>query len=276
MKRLVLSILTALAFTAPAFAYQTLELESHGWWIEKRAGEAPEGRHIHVEVPFPLHQVVTGTITLPVTVRLHNDPGRVSMVRIQVFPKLAVKVPVSLDCPGHECSWVVPVKVDTTKVPDGRWEFRITANIKDSDATFGKRFYQTTRWHATVANGNGPIGSASPDKRSPGAGGWYEGTDYMNIFCGPAGGNLIAAPISGVVSLNCKFDADTAIAEIDANSHVGNRGTVVLDTSGGSRTVTFDSRKFSNGRHKLFLRTCKTIADGTGCGQLVLPLQFAN
>lgn len=277
MKHLLLGALAALLFAGPAGAYSTFQLESHGWWIEARAGEAPEGRHIHVEVPFPLHQVVSGTITLPVTVRLHNNPGRVSMVRVQVFDKLTTSVKVSLSCPGHECSWLVPVKVDTTQVPDGRWEFRITANIKAGDAAFGKRFYQTTRWHATIANGNGPIGAAkSPEKRSPGAGAWYEGTDYMNVLCGPKGYDFIASALSGVVSLSCVFEGQTAIAEMDANSHAQNRGTVLLDTSGGAKTVTFDSRKFSNGRHKLFLRTCKTISDGTGCGQLVLPLEIAN
>jgi hypothetical protein len=268
-----------LATAAPAGAHSTFDIESHGWWIEKRAGEPPEGRHIHVEVPFPLHQVISGTITLPITVALHNQPGRVSMIRVQVTDgKYNVKTQVSLSCPDHDCEWTVPVKVDTTKVPtDGSYEFRITANIVAKDAAFGRRFYQSTRWHATIANGK-PV---APRKsgwhaRSPGAAGWYEGVSYTNVLCGPKGYDLIASPISGTVSLPCKFDGQTAVAEMDANSHAHHRGTVLLDSSGGSKTISFDSRKFSNGRHQLFLRTCKTISNGTGCGQLVLPLEIAN
>lgn len=283
MNLLVSSIFAALVFAAPVCANAaTWNLESQGWWTQNQAGEPPEGRHIHAEVRFPLNQVVSGTLTLPVTVKLHKQPGRVSAVRVQLFNgsgknALTVTVPVSLSCPGPDCESVVPVNIDTTRVTDGTYEFRITADIKAADAAFGKRFYQTTRWHATLANGNGPIGTAPQANRSPGAAGWYDGIGYTNVYCGPGGYNLIASPVSGTVSLSCRFASQTAFASIDPAFHAGNNpGTVLLDTFGGTKTVTFNSSAFSNGSHKLFLRTCKTIASGTGCGALVLPLEIAN
>src|SRR5215208_2451777 len=170
MKKLLLALCTLLA--TPAFA---VNLESQGWWRQNNANEPEFGRHIHLSTAFPLNQVVSGVVNLPITVQLHEQPGTVKFVRVQLFDAYTKTVPVNFSCAVADCTFNVNVPVDTTQVEDGLWEWRLTANINARDAAFGQRFFQTTRWDAFTANGNPPSRQPANMSRSPGAAGWYEG-----------------------------------------------------------------------------------------------------
>ncbi len=251
-------------------------LASQGWWRENKAGEAPEGRHIHVETCFPLHQNISGTFHLDIWVKLHNKPGRVSMVRIQAFNVYTLIQPVNLTCDTNDCTYLVPMDVDTTKIPNGNREFRITANIRAQDAAFGKRFYQTTRWHAVINNGGSGHSGSESRSRSPGAAGWYG--SYANVYCGPNDGfNLISKNQSGVVTMTCRFDRSTAFATLDPDFHHGNSGTVILNaTTGGVKTFGIDTTTLTNGTHKLFVSTSAKTGSGVLTGVLVLLFNVQN
>ncbi|TLZ64910.1 MAG: hypothetical protein E6K13_00820 [Methanobacteriota archaeon] len=265
-------------FTCVGYPEPRWYLGSQGWWRQNLPGEAPEGRHVHAETCFPLHQVVSGILHLDVVVKLHNQPGKVSMVRIQAFNVYTLIQPVSLECPTNDCTFIVPMDVDTTKIPNGNREFRITANIRAGDATFGERFYQTTRWHAVIDNsGSGGSSGKESRSRSPGAAGWYQGLSYANLYCGPDDGfKLISKPVAGVVTITCRFTRSTAFATIDPDFHHGSSGTVLLNARAGTWTITIDSTTLTNGPHRLFLSTSASNGSGTLTGALVLTFNVQN
>lgn len=268
-------------FTCTGYPEQRVFIESHVWWIQNgdTLPKFGEGRHIHVVTCFPLNHHVRGTVHLDVMITLHNDPGIVKALRIQAFNVATWTVPLNLRCTtpdaSGDCVYTIPIDLDTIKVPNGEREFRITANIPNN--VFGQRMYQTTRWHMIIDNPGASINPGSESaSRSPGAAGWYHST-YANVFCGPNDGyNLVSHPISGVISITCKFDQQTAKAAIDSNSHLGIPGTVVLNTTGGTRTITFDTRTLSNGPHKLVLATDRSFSDGSLRGQLILHFTVQN
>jgi len=222
--------------------------------------------------------VVSGILHLDVVVKLHNQPGKVSMVRIQAFNVYTLIQPVSLECPTNDCTFIVPMDVDTTKIPNGNREFRITANIRAGDATFGERFYQTTRWHAVIDNsGSGGSSGKESRSRSPGAAGWYQGLSYANLYCGPDDGfKLISKPVAGVVTITCRFTRSTAFATIDPDFHHGSSGTVLLNARAGTWTIAIDSTTLTNGPHRLFLSTSASNGSGTLTGALVLTFNVQN
>jgi hypothetical protein len=274
MKKLLLALCTLLA--TPAFA---VTLESQGWWRQNNvvgANEPEFGRHIHLSTEFPLNQVVSGVVNLPIRVQLHEQPGTVKFVRVQLFDAYTKTVKVNFPCTIADCDFTVNVPVDTTQVEDGLWEWRLTANIAARDAAFGQRFFQTTRWNAFTENGNPPSTQSANPARSPGAAGWYEGVNYANVFCGPEGFNFVTQPQSGTVSLTCRTDRQTFAAYIDPHFHVGDKGIVLLETTAGKRTITINTNTLSNGFHRLQVRGCAISASGELCGVLALPFTVQN
>ncbi len=272
--------------TCEGYPEKRVFLESQVWWKDSTTNES-EGRHLHMGTCFPLHQNVQGVVHLDVRIMAHNmeNEGTIKALRVQIFGngssgQFTTKLPLSLDCQSDDCMWWQDIDVDTRKVPyDGRWEFRITANI--SDTAQGHRMYQTTRWHATLANGK-PVQDKPNPARSPGAGGWYTGTGYMNVFCGIGGTgyDLVTKVQSGVAKITCKFEGKNATASIDPAFHdePPNEGTVLLNTnSGGTHSITINTASLGNGAHKLFLKTDATgVNGGTGSGVLILPFTVQN
>lgn len=269
--------------TCAGYPEKRVYLQSHGWW--QAPGVAFPGKHVHLETCFPLHQKVKGIVRFDTIIRLHamQNNGAINLVRVQIFnngtpDQFTTQKSVNLSCSVTDCSWVIPIDVDTTRVPnDGRWEFRMTANVPKTAE--GNRFYQTTRWSATLNNGK-IVKNGESLNRSPGAAGWYTGVDYQNVFCGPNDGySLVSSPKSGVVTIACKFEMQTAFASIDPNFHAGDPGKILLNYStGGMKNITIDTRKLSNGPHKLLLRTDAKVTkpQGTASGVLVLPFTVAN
>lgn len=266
---------------------QRVFLESQGWWKDSTIAEM-EGRHIHLGTCFPLHQQVRGIVHFDVRIMLHNmaNWGAINLLRVQIFnngssSQFTTSIPLKLTCPTDDCQWLRPIDVDTTRVPyDGPWEFRMTANIPKTAQ--GHRFYQSTRWHAILANGK-PVKIGTNATRSPGAAGWYTGADYTNVYCGigDSGYKFVSTPQSGVVALTCKFDRQTAFASLDPafHSEPPSEGVVLLnDLTGGTKTITVDTSMLSDGRHNLFLRTSTTVTKppGTASGVLVLPFTVSN
>ncbi|MGQ0656868.1 MAG: hypothetical protein ACT4NU_02055 [Chromatiales bacterium] len=273
--------------TCEGYPEQRVFLESQVWWKDETTSEA-EGRHLHLGTCFPLHESISGVLHLDVRIMVHNmaNHGAIKKLRVQIFNNGSssvntTAVDLALNCTTDDCVWWQPIDVDTTRVPyDGRWEFRITANIPET--VQGHRMYETTRWHAILNNGK-PVKDGTSSKRSPGAGGWYEGASYMNVFCGTDGSgyDFVTKVQSGVVKLTCKFDRKTAFASIDPAFHAEppHEGTILFNSkSGGIYTLTINTTTLSNGAHKLFLRTEATGTNppGTGAGVLVLPFTVQN
>jgi hypothetical protein len=250
-------------------------IEGQSWWVDSQ--NPFPGQHVHLGTCFPLHQTVSGKVHFDLRVMAHNVPGAIKKIAVQVFGNGSIQSKaVDLNCTTVDCTWWVPFDLDTTKMSyNGRWEFRLRAIIPNTPN--GNQQYNSTRWHATINNPGKPWKDTSnPISRSPGGAGWYTGIGYMNVYCGPDGYDFVRRPLSGVVKLTCRFDKDTAFASIDGNFHAGNPGQVVLNSTGGSKTMTIDTTQLANGKHRLFLRTDRKIASGTGSGAQALTFEVQN
>jgi hypothetical protein len=222
-------------------------------------------------------QTVRGVVHFDIKVMAHNMPGAIKKIAVEAFGNGSIQSKaVDLNCATMDCTWWVPFDFDTTKTSyNGRWEFRLRAIVPTTPN--GNKQYNSTRWHATIDNAGKPVKNGAESlSRSPGGAGWYTGIGYMNVFCGPGGYDFVRQPQRGVVSLSCKFDQQTAFASIDANFHAGDPGKVVLDSSGGTKTITIDTRTLTNGKHRLFMRTDAKTSAGTGSGAQALFFEVQN
>lgn len=277
MKKFAAALLSLLAIAVPSASATVLE--SQAWWQEGGVlgqvdGTSMSSRHIHLSVDFPLHQNISGIVSFPVTVKLHNQPGTVKALRVQVFDVKTVSKSENWTCATDDCTFTDTLVVDTRSLPDGNREFRFTANIPDSSDPGVDRFYETTRWHAVLSNGN-PVNNGGENRtRSPGAGGWYQGVNYMNVFCGygnASGYNLIVAPNANARMVTCRFDRSWAFVSIDPDFHHGYPGRIIVDKAVSDQQVTFTiPTDLTPGQHKLFVRTDAQGPTGVGSGALVM------
>ncbi|MGH3665157.1 MAG: hypothetical protein ACRDU8_03520, partial [Egibacteraceae bacterium] len=67
------------------------------------------------------------------------------------------------------------MSVDTTEAPDGRQEFRFSANVVQEG---GDRMFQSTGWQAYLENGKRERHYRKSDVVT--ARGWYHGAEYAN------------------------------------------------------------------------------------------------
>lgn len=234
----------------------TVTLESQVWW-HKTAIVVPEqvGSHIHVKAVVPVPTaIVSGSVTIPMTVTLHNAAGRTSYIRIQaVTPGGSIREVWKQNLvfgPCADCSTDVTATLDTSGWPTGRHELRITANIPDEDPglTGSQRMFQSTGWQLCV-------GSCSPSYRSGNfieARGWYTGRDYANARLTSS---LASVKSGGVITVK------------------------LAPGSGGEPTKfsgVFIDPDFHNGSSGLVVDPCKSDSNQFGCtssfsGNVTLP-----
>lgn len=257
--------------TCEGYAEKRVFVESQGWWIPTNEGV---GEHIHVATCFPHAETVKGTVDFDVRVMLHDSKAKAYLLRIAVGSTVLVQKSISMAC-DTDCTQWHKLSLDTTKwAYDGRQELRFTVKAKEAD---GKIHYQSTGWQAYFANGKPVQHYRSSDLVI--ARGWYTGYDYTNAQLDSA---LPAAPVSGTWSPRVKFTPKTTagatyMATIDPSFHVGNAGTVVLSGAGsGSKTLSIDTTKLTNGRHNLVLLAHDKRTGGTNSGVQVLPFTVQN
>lgn len=211
----------------------TVTLESQVWW-HKTAIVVPEqvGSHIHVRATVPLPTaVVSGPVTIPMTVTLHNAAGPTNFIRIQAVSPGGSNREVwrqSLSVgPCADCSADVTAVINTSGWATGRHELRISANTPDEDPALSgsQRMYQSTGWQMCV-------GSCSPSYRSGNfveARGWYTGRDYANarltssLSTVRSGGTITVKLAPGAGGEPTKFSG----VFIDPDFHNGSAGIVV-------------------------------------------------
>ncbi len=260
-------------------------LESQSWWSDER--QPFPGAHIHLGTCFPLVQEISGTVHFDIRGILHNDPGEVTWLRITVTddPNGA---PIYLEtlswrcAQGDTCVQWFSVDIDTTKLAeDGRKEFRMTFNVSETPdgPNVGNRQFQTTRWHAIIANGGGRPASDYGTTDRTGAAGWYTGSDYSNVRI--RGNDAVEAAygtVCGVWSPTLRGEKARFVVAVDAANHGLDPGTIIYDGPGNNvwRTVEIDTTQFAEGPHKLFLRTDDLLPNGTSSGIFLLPFVVAN
>ncbi|MBM2849416.1 MAG: hypothetical protein HW418_2358, partial [Anaerolineales bacterium] len=171
-------------------------VEAQAWWITTPGKTGTNHGHVHVGTCFPYAQKLSGKVDFDIRVILHDNPGKLNLVRVQLagdFGQIsAVHVPTSRTCavPGT-CEFWYHVTVDTTKSPyDGRQEFRFGARLAEPD---GATMLASTGWQAYLNNGKPVNDYRSYDLTE--ARGWYTNVGYINARLDST---LPTKPVSGI------------------------------------------------------------------------------
>lgn len=256
-------------------------LESQAWWLTTPGRNGTDNGHIHIGTCFPYAQNILGPIVFDIQVILHDNPGEVHVVLVDVMTDGGVtnlvNLPVSYTCDGT-CEFWVHVTADTTRLPyDGRQEFRFRAKVDEPD---GKEMFPTTGWQAYVRNGRTNNDYRSSDLTI--ARGWYTGAGYANAQLNTT---LPTSPVSGIWTFNVKLAPGSGGIPVtyhhvllDANFHAGIPGTVLREGTGEfSGNISLDTRTLSNGPHKLLLKADADESSGsTNSGVLVIRFNVQN
>ncbi len=264
-------------------------LESQAMWMRTPGQSGTDFGAVHLGTCFPNEQIVRGRLRFDLIVKIHNNPGILRGVGIQITSRQAntrvANMALSQTCPGHECEFRYTLYADTTLVADGRQEFRFNARITEPD---GKTLLATTGWQAYIDN-NAPaqvIGDLTGAYRSPRyfteARGWYTDFGYQNArlespLPNSVNGSLVIRVSlkrgsGGSASSRVYVQIDPQHDPCDAPS-----GVVFHRTGEFTGNVTIDTRRLSNGRHHLALRTeVDTPVGSTLGGILILPFTVSN
>lgn len=257
-------------------------LESQSWWSDSRVPFP--GAHIHLATCFPLHQVVTGNVTLNIRGILHGNPGTVNFLRVQVWQQgsnisgnLVQNIPGGWSCPTGECIRDFTMTINTSGLSAGRRELRLTLNIPKTPT--GNRQFNTTRWPLYIRS---TTGSNHTLIDRIGTAGWYTSSEYTQVWITAADALRLAKgpPLSGIFPLHVKGEDDFLEVSVDAKAHGNDPGLVLYDGAGNNtqRTVQLDTRLLADGQHRLFIRTDDpdTSPKGVNSGVFVIPFTVDN
>jgi hypothetical protein len=301
--------------TCNGYPEERVFLESHAWWQPVLNGDEDFG-HLHTETCFPrTHdrngnvQKITGTLQLDVRVVMHDNPGTLDWLRIQVsgdgFNNVGFHRDMNETCTGADdpdwdahmgaCTWWVRADVDTTVAgADGFNELRVSAKVEEPN---GDEMRNSTGWQAYLANGKSVKHYRSDTGAFTEGRGWYEGAGYaIGRLADP-----IPHEVSGTWTPNVVVDegsggVDVARSRVmvDPRFHHGDEGWKVLDQAGSYRgRISIDTTKLADGLHRLYIQAlapcdgssgndCGTKADGsdnnvsTNAGAQVIPFVVNN
>jgi hypothetical protein len=265
----------------------TLFVESQAWWTPApgTTGGNDFG-HVHVAACIPERDVLTANTTIPVTVTLHHNPGKLADLSL-VFKTANSEQTVYKAAPGirtcpvdQTCATTVDVPIDIMKFDRaGLQEIRLRVYVDQPD---GKRMHTSMNFQTYIENGKTRSNvSRQPYLRSKG---WY--TDYG--YCEPdvLSVPLHDKPVSGLWNVKVQqvdhgstdVDPTWHTVRIDANSHLGLPGTILADGPGPLPATTFaiDTTKLSNGVHRLVQRVDCTKGNQTNSGVSVIQFVVQN
>lgn len=287
--------------------YDRWFLETQVWWRDPGQEYLDQG-HIHLGTCFPHMEVVQGTITFDVVIKVHHFHEPLTKLRIQIFESgqnqgctggvattcytFPTPQPV---CMVDDCVYYVKMSVPTTgSTYNGMREFRFSV-FAALDG--GKELYQSTGWRADLNNPGKVVQDFDTRDMIEGRG-WHTNTEYTNarFYIGndPNNPNPLKDPVSGLWKVKARFykgsnSADVTEYEvrIDPNIHAfaPDRVLDVGSDPSGDQIITVDTTKLSNGPHKLFLRagaralstsTTPATLIGTNSGVLVVPFYVQN
>lgn len=285
--------------------------DSQDWW----AHDDPERDfgHLHTQICFPVNATLDEPYEVTVTSVLHRNPGRFYRLMMQSFDggldgddnicndTTAVQCKsfsrTLADCEatggtlsdhGETCRWRDSFTIDPEQLASSGWQqFRFRAFVDEPDGT---RMATSTSLHAEVENGK----SRSRLYRDYATynylrgRGWYTDAQYASAYLIDA--EQLMEPISGIWEPEVHFQAgrnhDGAsparitghMASIDTDFHQGNEGTVLLKGEGQFHgNLRIDTRKLSNGWHRLFLKADQRMPDGhTHSGVLAVWFEVKN
>jgi hypothetical protein len=236
------------------------------------------GQHIHVEVanhPVDGHPIPRAPWTFQVTVKLHNQTGKATYLRIDDSSTTRVKVPLNLG-PCADCQVSFPLTVDFSQWPVGRRELRWHVDVPHN--ADGNRQFTTAR--DQVCNGscspNGPDGRPTPFN---GGGSWYL-SQYATVYDLSPDTQLRPG---GSITFRAAQSASRACAFLNPDFHNGSSGTVLgcwSDTS--KHAVTIPASAVAGDRLVLFASQADGNAGlirllvGTGADRATTDYEFQS
>jgi hypothetical protein len=274
--------------TCSGYPQKRAFLDAQAWWMRTPGQNGTDFGHVHVGTCFPAAQTISGVVHFDVKLVLHDNPGTLTKLRIQIFnsgaPDPVKLVPLSYTCPPPgTCTWWVPVDIDTRVAYDGCQEFRFQAWVREPD---GNDLLATNGWRAVLANGRPASSYCNSDGRGVNyteGRGWYTNFGYE---IGRLDDPFPWAPVSGIWSPKLKTAAGSGgiapthhLVCIDPDFHAGNNGIVLVDGPGswGAARIPIDTTRLANGPHRLVLRTDAATSKGsTLSGVMAIPFTVQN
>ena len=253
-------------------------LDSQSWWTQTPGQNGTDNGHIHTSLCFPLHRTISGIVPLDIRLTMHENPGKLKSLTVQVFTDSGATVVAktsfnpALTCEGT-CQWWVHLEADTTKVPfDGRQEWRIRPKLDEPD---GKTMVGSTSYQTYLANGKPRNDYRSSDLVQ--GKGWYTGASYAKARLDSG---FPFAPVNSpwTIEFRCQSEGppvSECLVTVDPDFHHGHGGTVLFhttDSSQSKRTLTINPSQFGSGAHRLLIRSSAAHPTGsTNAGILVIP-----
>jgi hypothetical protein len=253
-------------------------MDSQAWWTTTPGQKGTNHGHVHTSTCFPLQQTVKGIVPLDIRLTMHENPGKLTSLTIQIFGDYGAvvvaqkKFSPALTCAGT-CEWWVHLDADTRKVPNDGWqEWRIRPKITEPD---GKTMVGSTSWQTYLSNGK-PRNDYRPPDLIQGKG-WYTDASYAKARL-DAGFPFALVSQSWTIKYRCESDGppvSECLVTIDPNFHKGEVGTVLFQANSSSqaqRTLTINPSQLAPGAHKLVIRSSVAHPSGsTNAGVLVIP-----
>lgn len=267
--------------TCAGYVEQRVFLDSQSWWVTTPGKDGKDFGHLHTSLCFPLHQQVKGVIPLDIRLTMHENPGRLRSLTVQVFTDSGATVVAkkefkpALTC-EMTCAWWVHLEADTTKVPfDGRQEWRIRPRVEEPD---GKTMVGSTSYQAYLSNGRPRNDYRSYDLIQ--GKGWYTGASYA---IARLDSGFPFAPVRGLwrITFRCESDGPPVqgcFALIDPDFHKGDFGMVLMRSKAAYKGgLTIDTTQLTNGPHRLVIRTdAPNPAGSTNSGLLGISFIVDN
>lgn len=277
LHRLVISTVLLLLLALPAFAQtpdfgpfdrQHIPVELQAWWN-------PAYGHTHAAALVPLGLSISGTVTVPVRIVFHDNPGKLHRIDLadDSAGDIATIMPGDLTC-AVVCARSFNLKVDTTKEKSGWREWRLQA------------YTQTPDDKVLMTSSGIPVNVVNPgahsDFRHDCNGtqliwrGWYTNMGYTNamIDCVPV------KPVTGTLTINVRAQQPKAhlIVEMDKSHYIPpvgiwpeqpvSAGQVLFDKNGDFQKffpIQIDTTKLVNGWHALQVRSASPNSELSKC-----------
>jgi hypothetical protein len=174
-----------------------IPVELQGWWTPQPDNGKGFG-HIHALCKWPLGQEITGILRTNCRITLHDNPSTLRLLRFDLANISTVaSIPLNnLTCPydgftSTNCSWNVPVELDTSTWPSGWVHLRVRATVETPDL-----IRWTTSSEIPLKIGTSDTITSFPNCLANCVIGksWYEGFDYQRVLIN----NVPSTPVSGI------------------------------------------------------------------------------
>jgi hypothetical protein len=256
-------------------------VESQAWWTTLPGQHGTNFGHVHTATCFPLGQRVNGIVPFDIRLILHDNPGKLTNLVIQIgasgsYIAAKHKFDPPLTC-ASTCEWWVHLDANTTDFSSDGWqEIRIRPTVIEPD---GNKLVGSTSYQVYLTNGKPVQGYRPPDFIQ--GKGWYSSVDYAQAKI--ISGFPWNRTVSSIWMLNIACDSSSApvagcLVTIDPNFHMENEGIVILRKNEPFKgTIIIDTRLLVNGQHRLVIRTdVRAPADSTLSGILNIPFVVQN